>query len=139
MASNLNAVILSGRFVRDPELMKTKSGISVCVFALAVNTTVKEGGAWVESVSFVNVKTFGKNAEALCKKNTKGMLVTIQGHLMQDKYTKKDGTSVDRLVVICDKAFYNDQPRRKGTHNDYVDSPDVCASSVDVDEGDLPF
>lgn len=141
MPSNLNAVILSGRFVRDPELMKTKSGISVCVFALAVNSTVKEGGAWVESANFVNVKTFGKTAEALCKNNTKGMLITIQGHLMQDKFTKKDGTSVDRLVVICDKAFYNDQPRRKGTDNDYVDSPDVpaSASSVEVDEGDLPF
>lgn len=139
MASNLNVVILSGRFVRDPELMKTKSGVSVCLFSLAVNNRVKEGGEWVDSVCFVPVKTFGKTAEALCGKCNKGMLVTVLGHLTQEKYTKKDGTSVNKMVVICEKVIFNDSPRRKGAGDDYVDSPDVSASPVDIDEGDLPF
>lgn len=138
MASNINLVIMSGRFTRDPELMKTKTGIPVTLFSIAVNNPVKDGDGWVDSPTFVLTKAFGKNAEIICKRCSKGALVTIQGRITQEKYQKKDGANVDRLVVQADKIFFNEFGR-KGTGNGYVDSPDAPASPVEVDEGDLPF
>ncbi|TFH38298.1 MAG: single-stranded DNA-binding protein, partial [Chrysiogenales bacterium] len=44
MASDLNKVIIIGRFTKDPELRYTQGGTSICSFSVANNRTYVSAG-----------------------------------------------------------------------------------------------
>ena len=141
MANNLNRVILQGRLVRDPELMKSSSGVAYTTTSIAVNDRVKEGKNWQDSASFFVLKMFSAQAEALCRYCSKGTAILVEGHLKQEKFEKRDGTKIDKMIVVVDKLYLlgKNSSVDDDSSGDSQPRTAVASSDSDVTEDDLPF
>ena len=96
----LNIVALMGRLTDEPKLFTSKDGKeggSVSVFTLAVN----EGEA---RTSFIDIKVFDK--DKVVSYLHKGDQIGITGRLVQEKFTRKDGTQGSSLIVIANNIEF---------------------------------
>ena len=107
-----NAVLLTGRLTRDPELKYTASGAAMCRFGLAVNRRYKDvkTGEWKDDTTFVNVTIWKEAAERCGKILKKGSPVHVEGRLRSYDYQDKEGAKRSgieveaRRVQILEKA-----------------------------------
>lgn len=95
----MNKVMVVGRIGNDLEIRKTRENKSTLFVLLMVDKGKdKEGNQLTDRVSFT---LWEKTAENFCKYNSKGDLVSVEGHLMtrknEDKY---------ELVMVADKVQY---------------------------------
>jgi single-strand DNA-binding protein len=86
----MNNVNLIGRLTRDPELKEIGGGRSVCELRLAVDNPGR-GGEKGEP-TYVDVSTFGGQAEACAVHLSKGRQVAVSGRLMFREWTVRDGS-----------------------------------------------
>lgn len=124
----LNRIILVGRLVKDPELRKTNSDMSVANFTLAVDNTMKEADG-TRGTLFIDCRVFGDKAENLCKYNKKGNKVAVDGSVNQRNFERKDGTKGKAIEVVVDAVEFLDQKPEEPKKPDPKDLPD----------DDLPF
>ena len=89
--ANLNKVFLLGNLTRDPELRYTPSGTAVSTFGLAVNRKYKQNDEWTDDVCYVDIVSFGKQAENCTEYLSKGSLVFIEGRLQWRSWEGEDG------------------------------------------------
>lgn len=88
---NINRVTLMGHIVNDPEIKKTKTGLSVTSFALATNNEWRDSeGTLKKSADFHRVVAWEKLAEIVCKYLKKGSPVYLEGRLTNRSYEGKD-------------------------------------------------
>ena len=105
--SDVNSVCVSGNLAQDPE-----QGNGVLRFCVAVNRSVKnEDGSWREDASFVDCKVFGNRAQSLSGILAKGMQVTVQGELRQERWQDQDGNGRSKLVVVAREVKLPPRPR----------------------------
>jgi single-strand DNA-binding protein len=100
--SDLNHVGLVGRVTRDTELKYTVNGTPMCYFGLAVDRVKKVNEEWKQVPSFFNFTLFGKKAEGVAKYLVKGQIISLEGHLEEDRWSK-DGVNHSKMVVVVDK------------------------------------
>ena len=136
--ASVNKVVLIGNLTRDPELTHTASGAAVASFGLAVNRKYKQGDEWKEDVCFVDITTWGNQAENCSKYLSKGSPVFVEGRLNFGSW-EKDGEKRNKLDVVASLVLFlgsKQTPDQEGTSSpehiqkfpDKVDFPD-----------DLPF
>ena len=77
----LNHIIIMGRFVRDPELRQTQSGVSVTSFTLAVDRDFKDKGTGEKAVDFIDCTAWRSTAEFVCRYFGKGRMAVVEGRL----------------------------------------------------------
>ena len=126
--SDLNALYLYGRVVKDAELKKTSSGVSVAVFTIASNRTYKDGnGEFEEKGNFFPLAVFGNYAEKTVSLLKKGLRVTVEGYLKQDKW-EKDGEKrssiaigVKKLHLLFDKK--PEENAKQSSESQLADEP----------------
>lgn len=100
--TDFNRTILAGNLTRDPELRYTPSGMPVCSFSIAVNSTFTDKkGQKNEQVLFVPIIVWGKQGENTAEYMKKGRGVLIEGKLKQEKWNSKEGEKRSRLVVTA--------------------------------------
>jgi single-strand DNA-binding protein len=88
--ASFNKVILLGNLTRDPEMRATPGGLSICKFTVACNRKFKmQNGEEREDVAFIDVDSFGKQAEVIAKYFTKGKPILLEGRLKLDKWEDK--------------------------------------------------
>jgi single-strand DNA-binding protein len=93
--ASFNKVILMGNLTRDPEMRVTPGGLSICKFTVACNRKFKDkDGSEREDVAFIDVDSFGKQAEVIAKFFTKGKPILLEGRLKLDKW--EDKTTKDK-------------------------------------------
>ena len=97
---SVNKVVLIGNLTRDPELTHTASGAAVASFGLAVNRKYKQGDEWKEDVCFVDITTWGNQAENSSKYLSKGSPVFVEGRLNFGSW-EKDGEKRNKLDVVA--------------------------------------
>jgi single-strand DNA-binding protein len=85
----MNNVNLIGRLTRDPELKEIGGGRSVCELRLAVDNPGR--GSERGQPTYVDVSTFGPNAEACATHLAKGRQVAVGGRLVFREWTGRDG------------------------------------------------
>lgn len=107
MSEQLNAVFLTGRPTREPEISRN-SETPVAHISLAVNRRKNRDG--VEEADFPRITLFGKNAEFAEKYIRKGKLITVTGRLQTGSYTNKDGEKVYTTDVIGDRVYVIEWP-----------------------------
>ena len=96
---NINTVVLAGHLTRDVELRYANSGTAIANVGLAINRRRKKGDEWVDEPVFVDVKLFGKRAEAFAKFHQKGSAACFpQSELVFEQW-EKDGEKRSKLVV----------------------------------------
>jgi len=113
---NYNKVILLGNLTRDPELRYTPSGLAVADLSLAVNRRSRSAeGERRDSVVFVEVTAWGKQAELINEYYSKGQPIFIEGRLSLDEWTGKDGQRRSKLRVVLEKfEFLNTRGSGRG-------------------------
>lgn len=105
---HMNSIILIGHLTRDPELRFTPSGAAVTSFGLAVNRRFKQGEELKQEVCFVDVLTFGKQAETLSQYLSKGSKVAVEGRLQQQTW-EKDGKKHSKHEVVANQVEFLDK------------------------------
>lgn len=146
----MNRAVLVGRIVRDPELRKTTSGMSVVSFTLAIDNRVRQGAE--RTTSFIPVTAWNQTADNIVKYVHKGMLLGVDGRLNQRSYTNNENRKVSVVEVIADTVTFLEKRQDSGndqsslgyednrSQNSYssTEMNDNQESDITTDD-DLPF
>ncbi|MGL4987358.1 MAG: single-stranded DNA-binding protein [Treponemataceae bacterium] len=103
---NLNSLVIEGNVVRNPNFLETAKGTHVCNFSIASNRNYKQGNEVEKEVSFFNVETWGKLADASAQNCSKGRGVRIVGRLKQNRWTGSDGKMHSRILIVAEHVEY---------------------------------
>lgn len=130
-----NRVIMIGRLVADPQLIKTPKDKSVCRVSVAVNRRYKNAQG-ERQVDFVNLVLWGKLAESLVSYGSKGSLISLEGELRTRRY-EKDGKNCYVTEVLCHTfQLLESRAQRAMRENNMMN--DLSDLVLD-EEDDLPF
>src|ERR1041385_8611383 len=112
--ANFNKVILAGNLTRDPELRYTPKGTAIARFGLAINRTWKsETGETKEEVTFVDVDSFGKQAELIGQYFRKGKPILMEGRLRLDTWDdKQTNQKRSKLGIVLESFQFIDSNRQ---------------------------
>ena len=107
-----NKVQLIGNLGNAPEVKNTENGKKLAKFSIATNETYYNAkGEKITETQWHNLIAWGKVAEIAEKYLTKGSEVAIEGKLMNNNYTDKDGNKrystevqVHELLLLGSKA-----------------------------------
>lgn len=126
----LNQMSLNGNLTRDAEVSKTKSGIDIVRFTVAVNRG--------ENVSFIDATYFGTTAGKIAQYLTKGKNVNLGGELSQDTWKTEDGQNRSKLTMLVSHLSLLSSPKAKDEKP--ADAPaDVPAGPESFEDDDIPF
>lgn len=90
--ASVNKVILIGNVGRDPEIRYTQSGEPIANFSLATSESWNDkSGQKQERTEWHRVEVFGKTAQVVRDYVTKGKPLYIEGSIVYQEYTDKDG------------------------------------------------
>lgn len=98
-----NKIILIGNITKDVELRQTPNGSSVVSINLASNRKWKDSaGNQKEEVCFIEASAFGKTAETIAKFFKKGNPILVEGRLILQQWTDKDGGKRSKHIIGID-------------------------------------
>jgi single-strand DNA-binding protein len=135
-----NKVLLIGNLVKDPESRSVKD-TSVSKFRLAVDDQYKK-----DSVIYIDVEAWDKQAEFCEKWLKKGKGVIVDGRLCMDSW-EKDGKKENKIYVKAqDVRFSNVGPSKQDSEQAPKKSPENSKSTktqtqpqVEDEYSDVPF
>lgn len=131
----LNEVVVQGRFVREPELKMTTTGVPVISFSLACERSYKNSDGERET-DFIDFVAWKSMAEFIARNFRKGDMILVAGMLQSRKFTAKDGkTRVVHEVSVSTANFCGSKPQ--DSTGDYLPRPRDIRQE-DEDE-DIPF
>lgn len=139
---NYSKVMLMGHLTRDPELRYTTNGTPVCDIGLAVNHK--------DEASFFDVTFWDDRAETVQEYFQKGDAIFVEGRLVQDRWTTRDGQNRSKVKVVAYSFEFiggkGEQGRKGGSS---AQSSNTSASeqegdvaleeAEDVDMDSIPF
>ena len=156
--ASYNRVILLGNLTRDPELKFLPNGNSVANFGLAVSDryTDRQSGEQKESVCFIDVAAWGRQAEIVNEYLSKGSPVFLEGSLKFDSWEADDGTKRNKLSVTAfriqliggrrdsdemDGGYADAQPAAAPTQSESFPEPPApeASDAPSGTEDDIPF
>ena len=108
--SNLNQFFVSGHLVRDVDLRTTKQGNAVAYYTVASNQQFTDSnGERRERADFIQITSYGLQAESDARYLSKGASVVIQGSVRSwyNSQEQKGGYSFE-----VEKVQYNGQGQR---------------------------
>lgn len=103
--ASCNLVVLVGNLTRDVELKQVSSG-PVANFSLAINERVKQGDAWINKATFVDVAAFGRTAELVAEYLRKGSLALVSGRLRASEWQTQAGEKRRKLEVVAERVEF---------------------------------
>ena len=112
--NNLNSVLIEGNLVREPVFRSTPKGTPVCTFSLASNRFFRQDTGLEKEVSFFEVETWAKLAEACSSLGKKGRGVRVVGRLKQDRWTGDDGKPRSRITIVAEHVEFRPETRKEG-------------------------
>ncbi len=122
MLNNLNSILLEGNLVRDPELSYTAAGKPVCTFTVASNRFYKQGEETQKEVSYFDVTTWAKLAEACGEYLAKGRGVRVVGRLKQDRWQDPEGKTRSKVHIVAEHVEFKPPLRKEGEDGGAGDS-----------------
>jgi single-strand DNA-binding protein len=99
----MNAVNLIGRLTADPDLA-TRGSMSVCTMRLAIQR--RRRGGEDQGAVFVDLVTFGAQAENCARFLAKGSLVAVAGRLEYGEWKAQDGSRRSKHEVIVEQVDF---------------------------------
>lgn len=137
MALSFNNCSFSGNVGRDPEARYFENGSVVANFSIAV-------AGRRDSVFWMPVKVWGKNAQVILDYVKKGSQIIVNGELEEESW-EKDGKKNTRMTLNCRdfKLMGGQKPANgSGGSSRAASSPAPARSSKpaqQVDEDEIPF
>lgn len=120
---NINTVVLAGRLTRDVDLRSTQGGVGIANIGLAINRRTKRQGEWVDEPVFVDVKLFGKRAEAFARFHSKGDIAVFPNCELVLESWERNGERRQKLVVHAQGFEF--AGRREGSASGGETPPDA--------------
>jgi len=130
--ASFNKVIMVGHLTKDPEIRYTASSMPICTFRLAVKNRFRSGDEWKEDVCYIDVVTFGRQAENVVACLNMGSMVLAEGRLNYREWQGENGEKRSKYEVVADKVEFLDRHRR-----DEVEPVSPHGSTQNLD--DIPF
>lgn len=135
----MNTINITGRLTADPELKATQSGISVCVYNLAVKRPKVK-----DTTDFLPVVSWRQGAEYLCKYGHKGDMVAVSGVLTARSWEDKDGNKRISYEIVSDTVELVGGARSESTNANITPMPTQPQQTqqqefVVISDEDLPF
>ena len=139
--ASFNKVILIGNLTRDPELKYTPKGTAACQIGMAVNRKWRnEQGQDQEEVTFLDVQSWGKQAEAISKYLRKGSPLFVEGRLKLEEW-EKDGKKQSKLRVVLESFQFLGGAKQEGAQAPKAASaaPTASTDGSEPEADDIPF
>lgn len=129
--TDLNNVSLGGRITRDAKLEKTKDGVSMLRFGIAVNRSQKNGDQYEDYVSFIEfAPIYGSYAENMAKHLKKGVYCNVEGHV-RTNYWESDGKKHQELQIVPHQGKINPWiERRKAESTETAEEGSAAENAV---------
>lgn len=143
----MNKVILVGNLTRDPELITTTNGVSLCRFSLAVQRRFA-GPDGEREADFINIVVWRGQADNCYKYLKKGSKCGIVGSLQTRSYDAQDGSKrystdvvADEVEFLSTKGSSNSEESFEPTETGSKSSGknDVVNKFEPIDDDNLPF
>jgi single-strand DNA-binding protein len=113
--NNLNSILIEGNLVRDPEYKTSPNGTAICKFSIATNRFYKgSSGGFEKEVSYFDVETWAKLAEACSEKGKKGRGCRVVGRLKQDRWNDNEGKTRSKVVIVADHVEFRQEIKKDG-------------------------
>ena len=148
MAGLCKATVV-GNLGRDPEKRYTQDGRPVTSFRVAATTRRRErDGEWADHTEWFGVTVFGRQAETLAERLTKGTRVFVDGRLESRTYDGRDGRGFAMDIIANDVLILDSRQRGDGEFGGEAgfDAPAASranrgspAQDDNADLEDLPF
>ena len=141
----MNKVILVGNLTKDPELVTTNNGISLCRFTLAVQRRFTTGDGEREA-DFINIVVWRAQADNCYKYLKKGSKAGVVGTLQTRAYDGNDGTRKYATEVVAEEVEF--LASRGASNGEEAEAPagskstgksDVVNKFEPIDDDNLPF
>lgn len=131
----LNKVLIIGWLTSDPVVKYLPSGTAVAEFGVAWNRRYRIDDEWKEESHFFDVKAYGRLAEDLSSRLSKGYQVIVEGRLSQDRWTGQDGKNYSRVRIVAESVRIIRKPKLEE-----VEEEDVSPQDKDpFGDDDIPF
>ena len=143
--ANLNLVLLAGNLTKDPEVRYTPSGKAVADLGLAVNRTWmdRQTNEKKEEVCFVDIVTWGRQAETCGEYLHKGSPILVEGRLQLDKWETQSGEKRSKIRVRARRIQFLGRRREEGGRGAPPAPSSEGSSAAPYDEpgaeDDIPF
>lgn len=146
----MNSYKVSGNLTRDPETFAPQGSENTCIkFTIANNDESKkksDGSGYEDIPSYFDVKYWTKNVQYWIQKLTKGVSVTIQGRLKQERWPdKNDSTKTLSRIMIIAEVGYNQgfaivvHPKASQQQQEQNQPGGASTGSPNNDEDECPF
>jgi single-strand DNA-binding protein len=95
-----NRVILIGNLTKDPDVRYTPGGTPVATVRIAVTSRFKQADEMRDETLFIDVVTFGRQAETCGQYLNKGNPILVEGRLRERKW-ESEGTQKSKFEVLA--------------------------------------
>lgn len=138
----MNKVMLIGNLAKDPELITTNNGVSLCKFTLAVQRRFS-GNDGEREADFLPIIVWRGQAENCYKYLKKGSKAAISGSVQTRSYEATDGSRRYMTEIIADEVEFL-ASRGAGSDdgsddNGAEEKKDVVSKFEPIDDDNLPF
>jgi single-strand DNA-binding protein len=141
----LNKYMAIGNLTQNPST-KEVGEYSVTTFGLAINDVFYKNKEKVKQVTFIDIETWGRQAENCSKYLEKGKRVLIEGKIKMNSW-EKDGKKFNKLFCVAEKVTFMgsdsaSDSETKGSSPDKKDVKDqegVESSGYEDTMDDIPF
>jgi single-strand DNA-binding protein len=142
---SLNQALIAGNVTKDPELTYTQSGQPLLKMSVATEHSVKKNEQWENIATFHNVTVWGKLAEMISKKVSKGTAVTVTGRIENRSYEKQDGSKGYSSGIIADTVLVQNVRTAKTEDGFSTEGsapqapPQQAPAQEEINIDDIPF
>lgn len=144
----MNKVILIGNLTKDPELITTTNGISLCRFTLAVQRRFVNSEGEREA-DFISVIVWRSQAENCGKFLKKGSKCAVVGNIQTRNYDGTDGTKRYVTEVVAEEVEFlgsrpvgddeGKQASNKENNTEKKEDKSPISEFEPIDDDTLPF
>lgn len=138
----MNTVVISGRFVYEPELRQTNNGTSYISTRIAVSRNDKN-----RTTDFFNIKIWNNTAKFVSQYFHKGDPIEIRGRLETSERTDSEGRKSTEVYILVDETSFCLKSAERTEPTVAETAPTVpsmdmvqsVAELIDGEPGVLPF
>lgn len=113
--TDINTVVIEGRLTKNAEFRQIGETTNA-KFTIATNRSRKVNDQWEDETSFIDAQAWGRLAENMSGRLSKGTSVTISGYLKQERW-ESNGEKKSRHVVVADQITVHTAAKQKEQDN----------------------
>lgn len=133
---DLNCFTCTGRLTRDSELKHTTSGIAVCTFSIAINTSKKTDSGYEDKPNYIDLQIWRERAVKLSELLLKGVQVSLSAELDQQSWEDKEGHRITKIIFNVNDIIITNKKESQQKDSAVSAEPE---KSNPLSDDDLPF